>query len=215
MIDKIDLFSCLDEEGFKAIRAIADERSFHKNQILIQDGDRSGDLFLLLKGDAQAVSTDASGKRYVLNRFKAGQYFGEMSFIDGQPRCASVVAITACRAMIIPRDKFRNLFPRYPELCFKILKGINDKLRKATDQIEDLVFRDVYQRVARFITQNTRLHGKLGEDHVTVTHLELAEMVGSSREMVTRVLKEIANKGHIVIKRGKIQIIKHIPYDHR
>jgi CRP/FNR family cyclic AMP-dependent transcriptional regulator len=155
---------------------------------------------------------DETGRKIILNIFNKGDYFGEMSFIDGAPRCAAVETIHKCRLLILPGEKFNTAILTHPTLCFNLMKELLQKLRNATNQIESLVFQDVYQRMARFLTDNSHEQGKdrVVEGHYT--QQRLADLLGASREMIGRVYNELKNGNYIAVKKRQIIIKKELPY---
>ncbi|QTA85458.1 Transcriptional regulator, Crp-type [Desulfonema magnum] len=212
ILKNIPLFSCLNDEEIRALAEIAVERTFSKNTILINEGDTSDALYVVCKGKANAIGIDPNGKQIVLNTFGSGDYFGEMSFIDGEPRCATVETKRLAHLLIIPRDKFNHIITSNPEISFKLMKGLLEKIRKATRQIEDLVFMDVYGRVARLLIQFSEPRDQKRITKEKLTHQEIADMVGASREMVSRILKELSVGDYITIKDRIITINRELPY---
>lgn len=209
---RIPLFSCLSEEEWAILSQIALEKHYPKNMIIISQGDDSSSLYVILGGRAQALSIDESGRQIVLNEFGPGDYFGEMSFLDESPRCATVLTKTAAHMLKFSRERFQDILAANPAICFNLLMGLNQKLRKATAQIEDLVFRDVYGRVSRVLTQDARPKGEAYRVTEKMTHQEIADHVGSSREMVSRIMKALSQGGFISVHKHEIRILKGLPY---
>ncbi len=144
---KSPLFSCLNDQEILALAEIAVEGNYSKDTVLINEGDTTTSLYVLLSGRAHAVSIDAHGNRIIHNVFTSGDYFGEMSFIDGEPRCATVETSEPSTVLIIPREQFRNVLLSHPDISVNLMKGLLQKIRKATKQIEDLVFVVAHQEL--------------------------------------------------------------------
>ena len=116
------------------------KRRFPPGATIIREGEKTTSLYVLLSGKAHAVSRDDQGKEVLHNIFTRGDYFGEMSFIDGQPRSATVITATPARLLVIPSKAFRGMVAANPDLSFSLMNGLIRKIRKATRQIEDIVF---------------------------------------------------------------------------
>jgi CRP/FNR family cyclic AMP-dependent transcriptional regulator len=212
ILRNVPLFSCLNDKEVCMLADISVEKTYPKNSILISDGDTTDSLYIICKGKANAVSIDAVGKQIILNTFGPGDYFGEMSFIDGEPRCANIETKKKTWVMIIPRKQFGHILSLNPEISLKLMEGLLQKLRKATRQIEQLVFTDVYGRVVRLLMEISKPEGEKRIIEERPTHQEIADMVGASREMVSRILKELSLGDYIIIERKTVTINKKFPY---
>ncbi|MCG8549600.1 MAG: Crp/Fnr family transcriptional regulator [Desulfobacterales bacterium] len=208
-LKQIPLFSGLTESEIQKIEAVSFEKSFLKDTVIINEGDETNSLYIILKGRADALSMDQSGRQIILNVFRPGDYFGEMSFIDAEPRSAAVITKEKSKFIVIKREAFQKIIAENPELMLNMMKGLVWKIRVATKQIEDLAFKDVYGRIARLLTEL-----KNEEDVVTekLTNTEIAFRVGASREMVSRIISELKNGGYIEKNRGMIQLKSPLPY---
>lgn len=205
------LFSGLSEPEIHSLLDISRERTCPAHKILISEGDDTTDLYVIIEGKARAVGIDIDGRLIVHNTFGPGDYFGEMSFIDGEPRCTTVEILQRTRLLKIPRDRFRKVLFADPDITFNLMKGLTEKLRNATRRVEELVFMDAYARVSRLLLRLA----PPGDDRRTVpdllTQQDIAEMVGTSREMVSRVLKAMVMGGYITRQDKRITIQKTLP----
>ncbi len=209
MLKYVSLFSSLDGPQIADLEAICETRSIPKNTVVFNQGDESNCLYIVKSGKAHALRIDQTGRQFVVNRFGPLDYFGEMSFFDGDARCATVMTKAHCDLMILPRRAFLQLASRHPEILWKVNKVLLDKLRAATEQIDALVFMDVYSRLARFLTEHQ------DEDHMInekFTQQELADIVGTSRETINRIFNELIAGGYISKKKNRI-IINDLPYN--
>jgi CRP/FNR family cyclic AMP-dependent transcriptional regulator len=209
MLERVSLFSNLNERAIAELEALGQERSVAKNSIVINEGDDTDCLYIVVKGKAHALRSDESGRQFIVNRFGLFDYFGEMSFFDRNTRCATVVTREKCTLMILPRKTFFDFAARHPEIYGNLIRALLEKLRKATQQIEELAFVDVYGRLARFLIENQNPDGVIEEK---LTQQELADMVGSSRETVNRIFNELVVGGFITKEKGQINIKKKLPY---
>jgi CRP/FNR family transcriptional regulator, cyclic AMP receptor protein len=211
MLREIPLFSRLDDKALGNLEKAAIRRAYPKNTILISKGDKSDQLFVVLKGKLKVSITDASGKEIIMSLLGAGDYFGEMAMIDGESRSATIVTTQASEVLTISRDDFHRTLMSSPELMFELLKVLARKVRIATDKLESLAFEDVYGRLVKLLIQLARPHEDVWIVEDRLTHQEIANMIGSSREMVTRILKALTSGGYISIDRKRITIKRKLP----
>ncbi len=209
VLEHVKLFSNLNQSDLAQLKDIGQERSIAKNTMVINEGDDTDCLYIILKGKAHALRSDESGRQFIVNRFGPYDYFGEMSFFDSHARCATVITKEKCTLMILPRKAFMDFAAKHPEIYTNVIRALLDKLRKATQQIEELAFLDVYGRLARVLIENQNEDGVIEEK---LTQQELADMVGSSRETVNRIFNELVSGGYIAKDRGRIKIQKTLPY---
>ncbi len=210
MLERVSLFSSLDDSQLSELEAICKTRSIPRNSIVINEGDETDSLYIVKSGKAYAVRIDKNGRQFVINRFGQFDYFGEMSFFDGDVRCATVVTRKPCELIILPRSAFLRFAEKHPEILWNVTKALLAKLRTATEQIDALAFMDVYSRLARFLTEHQ------GPDNILTekfTQQELADSVGSSRETVNRIFNELITGGYISKQDGRIAIRKKLPYN--
>lgn len=209
LLRKIPLFSGLTDRELRQIESVSCEKSFLKDTVIISEGDDTSSLYIILKGRADALSMDPNGRQIILNVFRPGDYFGEISFIDAKPRSAAVITKEKSKLVVIKREAFLQIVSENPELMLNMMKGLVGKIRVATRQIEDLAFKDVYGRIARLLTELKN------EDHAItekLTNTEIAFRVGASREMVSRIVSELKNGGYIEKNKGVLQLKRSLPY---
>ena len=209
MLERVAMFSNIGRRSCEALEAIGQRRQYRKNTVIISEGDETDSLYILLSGSANAVRSDNSGRQLVISRFKPYDCFGEMSFLDGDPRSATIVTNTPCEVMVIPRNRFLALVSDLPEMTWSIILYLLKKLRQATQQIDNMAFLDVYGRLAHFLINNQDEHGMVAEK---LTHQEIADVIGASRETVSRLLSELKEGKFISRQKGRIVIQKNLPY---
>ncbi len=209
MLEQVPLFADIDRRDILELEALCLERQVPKNTLVISEGDQTDCLYVLLKGKAQALRTDESGRQFVVNRFDPFDYFGEMSLFDRDARCATVITKTRCTMMVLPRKAFFDFAAKHPGIYRNMIKTLLGKLRKATDQIGELAFLDVYGRLVRFLIENQNTDGLIQEK---LTQQDLADIVGSSRETVCRIYNELVAGGYLTKQKGFLKIRKKLPY---
>ena len=210
MLESVSLFSSLDDSQLAELETICNTRSIPRNSIVINEGDETDSLYIVKKGKAYAVKIDKTGRQFVINRFGRFDYFGEMSFFDGDVRCATVVTREPCELMILPRRAFLQFAAKHHKILWNVTKALLAKLRTATEQIDALAFMDVYSRLARFLTEHKGPDNFITEKF---TQQELADSVGASRETVNRIYNELTTGGYIAKEGGRIIIRKKLPYN--
>lgn len=206
----IPLFADLDEADLAQIAEASVVRTFSKNSIVITEGDISSSLYVILDGEVKVYVGDDDGRINIVNRLGPGDYFGELSLIDEGPRSASVEAIGKCRMSILSRSVFIDYIEQHPRVAVTLLKGIGRRLRSTTDHAKNLALMDVFGRVAQVLLQAAvEEEGRLITP--SLTQQDIADAVGSSREMVSRILKDLKTGGYISMEGKRVIIDKRIP----
>ncbi len=206
------LFDELDQDIVKNIESLAATRSYPKNTIVINQGDDSDAFYLVLSGELLVLILHEDGRQIVLGTLQPGDYFGELSCLDGDARSATIMTKEASKCLVLSKDGFHNLCSEHPSLIWALIRDLVRKLRKSTRKIEELAFMDVYGRVARYLSEIQ------DDDRVIekrMTHQDIAYAVGASREMVSRIMKELSGRGYIKQAKGRIQILKNLPFDNK
>jgi CRP/FNR family cyclic AMP-dependent transcriptional regulator len=207
----IGLFSGLADSELTEIAEIATRHSYPKSSIIINEGDETDSLYLILSGKVKIVLSDEDGKEVIISILEPGDYFGELSLIDSEPRSARVVTMADCQFSIIHKSDFNKVLDNNPGLVRNLLSGLTKRLRAANKNIESLALMDVYGRVARTLLQFAE--DENGKKVITekLTQKDIANMVGASREMVSRIFKDLTTGGYITVKSGRITINDKLP----
>ncbi|MDF2715600.1 MAG: Crp/Fnr family transcriptional regulator [Paenibacillus sp.] len=210
LIRKIPLFQDLTDEELLSISALFFERKYKKNAIIFFEGDQGEELFVIKSGTVKVYRIDNT-KQITLALFRSGDFFGEMSIMqkDGT-RSANVETLEPSVMFTLKRSTFYEYMGRSPSLCMRLLEVTMNRLRRANEQIHDLTFLDVRTRILKAVHQLSLEYGepKLGSVQITVklTHQEIANMVGTVRESVTKVLQELQDDRIISIQNKQIRI---------
>jgi CRP/FNR family cyclic AMP-dependent transcriptional regulator len=206
----VSLFSVLSDEAIGALADAAIVRSFPKNTIVVTEGDRSDSLYAILSGRVKVYVSDEHGKDVILNIQGPGEYFGELALDEG-PRSASVATLEPCRMAVIANDVLRNFLATHPEAAFELIRGLIGRARHLTESLKDLALLDVYGRVAKLLLElATEVDGRLVVDQ-RLTQQDIGDRVNASREMVSRILKDLTAGGYIAQEGGKIVIRRRPP----
>lgn len=212
LAEKVPLFSELSKSDLTAICRVMFLREFEAGQTIVHEEDAQGQsFFVIVSGKVHVAATTAEGKQIILATLKKGDFFGEMTILDGEPRSASVAAAEHCSLFMLYRKSFLEILKRYPKIAIHILTEMSRRLRNANRQINTLSLMSVYGRIADLLLRLGRDHGKRVADLIIIperpTHQQIAEMTGTTRETVTRVLSQLQKKRFISIDRRKIIIL--------
>ena len=206
----VSLFSVLSEAAIRALADAAIARSFPKNAMVVTEGDRSDSLYVILSGRVKVFVSDEHGKDVVLNVQGPGEYFGELALDEG-PRSASVLTLEPCRMAVIPNDVLRAFLAAHPEAAFELIRCLIGRTRHLTESLKDLALLDVYGRVAKLLLELAiEVDGRLVVDQ-RLTQQEISERVNASREMVSRIFKDLTAGGYIAQEGGRIVIRRRPP----
>ena len=210
MLENVPLFFGLAAEALSEIELHGSVKSFKKNAIIISQDDESYSLYVILSGRVKVFVSGEDGREVVLNHQAAGDYFGDLALIDKQPRVASVMTTEASKLMIISRDDFLTCLSRNPEIAINLIKPMTRRMRMLAQNVSSLALMDVYGRVARILLQQAEENdGELVTGRIT--QQEIADMVGASRAMVSRILKDLKAGEYISIHRKCVTIHRQLP----
>ena len=211
MLENVPLFSGLSEAALTEIEQHSSVKSFKKNAIVINQDDESYSLYVILSGAVKVFISAEDGREAVLNHQTAGYYFGDLALIDRQPRVASVMTTEPSRFMIISREDFMACLSKNPEIAINLIKPMTSRMRMLARNVSNLALLDVYGRVARVLLEQAE--GQEDGEMITpkMTQQEIADMVGASRAMVSRILKDLKAGGYISIDKKRITIHHKLP----
>lgn len=203
---KFTLFAELDDKELAAIAALAKPRKYGKDEVVFHASE-PGDVFCLIQSGAVKVTMiSPEGKEIILSMLEAGEFFGEMALLDDQPRSATIVATEPLEVLTIYRNDFLQILAENFSIARKILAELSRRLRTASYRIESLATMDVYGRLARFFLDLARDHGTvLDNGYIAVqrpTHQSIANMIGTSRETVSRLIHDLMERD-LLLSEGK------------
>ncbi|OZG73001.1 Crp/Fnr family transcriptional regulator [Hahella sp. CCB-MM4] len=207
----IPLFSGFAPEQLQQMEKHAVFRSFQKNAIVITEGDQSDSLYIIVSGRVRVFCSDENGKEVTLNDLKAGDHFGELALFDEQERSASVVTTEPCRCLILSRHALIEAFRHNPELAYNLVRYLSQRVRSLTSSVKNLALMDVYGRVANTLLQLSEKKGDQLVTEIPLTQQDIANRVGASREMVSRIMKDLVVGGYIRMEKKRIVINDELP----
>jgi CRP/FNR family cyclic AMP-dependent transcriptional regulator len=208
LIRRVPLFSMLTNDQAQAIADSVVKRRFRRGEIIVEHGRKSNALFILLNGRARVLTSDSRGREVILAVLQPGDYVGEMSLIDNQPHSATVRAEVQTDMLILGRAEFARCLPENSSLAYAVMRGLVQRLRKADQQIESLALLDVYGRVARTLLEMSEVINEQRIIRNKVSRQDMAKIVGASREMVSRVMKDLEERGVIETQENGSVILK-------
>jgi CRP-like cAMP-binding protein len=208
LIRRVPLFSMLTNDQAQAIADSVVKRRFRRGEIIVEHGRKSNALFILLNGRARVLTSDSRGREVILAVLQPGDYVGEMSLIDNQPHSATVRAEVQTDMLILGRAEFARCLPENSSLAYAVMRGLVQRLRKADQQIESLALLDVYGRVARTLLEMSETIDGQRIIRNKVSRQDMAKIVGASREMVSRVMKDLEERGVIETQENGSVILK-------
>jgi CRP/FNR family cyclic AMP-dependent transcriptional regulator len=185
-------------------------RAFPARAILINEGDTTDSLYIVLSGRVKVYASSDDGREVVLTEYGPGEYFGELA-IDGEKRSASVKAIEACTCRVVQASEMRQFMADYPDFAWHLTRKLGHMVRRLTEQVRSLALQDVYGRMVRVLVEMSDAAGDERVLRHKLTQQDLADRIGASREMVNRVMKELQAGGYIGQRDGRMVIQRKLP----
>ncbi|MFV2057634.1 MAG: Crp/Fnr family transcriptional regulator [Thiohalomonadales bacterium] len=212
LLGEIPLFKVLGQEDRMLLASDFVLRKCPKNTIVINEGDDTDSLYIICQGRVKIYLNDEMGKQIILEIEGAGGYFGEIALLDEGPRSASVMTLEDCCFAVLRKKDFINYLADHPLLAVSIMRGLTRRLRVLTENARSLAFMDVYGRVARQLMTlaSKRADGNwVIEDRLTLN--DLANRIGASTKMVSRIMRDLRKGGYIRKESQQIVIEQNLP----
>ena len=207
LLHNVPLFARLDEPQLGVLARVIVRRSFGRNAKIIGAGDPTDSLYIVISGRLKVLMGDEQGREVILSILGPGEFFGEMGLLDDSLRSASVVTLDACELLTISKTDFKRSLAENFELSLNVMRGLVQRLREADRKIGSLALMDVYGRVARLLLEMAE---DINGEKVVVNKLskqDIAKMIGASREMVSRVMKDLQLSGYLEV-RGRAIVLR-------
>lgn len=208
--DSQTLIDAIEAPELRELAARGRVQSFRKDVVIIQEGDHGDTLYILLAGRVKVFATGDNDREVVIDTHGPGEYVGEMS-LDGGPRSASVITLAPTVCSIVTRVTLKDHISKHPEFAFELLGRVIRRARRATANVKNLALLDVYGRVAKLFTTLAVERGGVRIIPEKLTHQEIAARVGSSREMVSRLMKDLERGGYIETNAKLVTLKKPLP----
>lgn len=211
ILKKIPLFADLNDDELNSIASHANTKSFPKNSVIINEGDDTSSMYIIESGKVKAFLSNEDGKEVILAIMSTGDHFGELSILDPSPRSASIMTMEPCKFSIISKENFERSLDAHPNIARNMVTELTRMVRKMTENIRGLALMDVYGRVAHTLLDMAEDIDGVKIINQKLTHQDIAKMVGSSREMVSRIMKDLQKGGYITSERKRIVINEKLP----
>lgn len=212
---RISLFKDLPQEELEGIQPIFQEREYKKNQVIFMEEETGKYMYIVKFGEVKVVQSSPEGRENILAIHHSGETFGEMSLLDNMTTPATVIAMEDCKIITISKANFDTVLMRNPQVVRSMLASLCFKLRDAWKIIQVLKFTDAETRLKHILLNLAQSEGiQQGDEiciNVKVTHQELAEMAGTSRETISRLMSKLQNQSLLRISAHKFVLIGH-PY---
>jgi CRP/FNR family cyclic AMP-dependent transcriptional regulator len=204
LLRNVPLFAMLPEPQLAVLTSVVSRRSFPRGATIILAGETTDSLYVVISGRLKVQMSDHEGREVILAILGAGEYFGEMGLIDDSPRSASVITLEPCELIGLSKHDFMRCLSDNFEMSTMVMRGLVKRLREADGKISNLALMDVYGRVARLLLDMAETVN--GEKIIArkVAKQDIAKMIGASREMVSRVMKDLKSSGFMEVRDGKI-----------
>ena len=205
ILRKVPLFSQLAPSDLERVSEISRERAYPRNSVILFEDDPGDALYVVAQGQVKVVLIGEDGREVILSVMGEGEFFGEMALVDDEPRSAHVIAMEDSTLLVLRREDFQGILKQTPGIALALLRELSRRLRRVDEKVGSLVLLDVNGRVAQLLLD---LADEAGSERITrrLTHHTIAQMIGSSRETVSRTMRELVEKGYIEVSRREIVI---------
>ena len=203
-------FLGLTEEDIAALSRRAVTRTFPKNTIILNEGDQTDSLYIIVSGRVKVFLANEEGKEIVLDTQGPGEYFGEMVLDEG-PRSASVMTLEPCRFQLIPKDDVKALLQSHPEFAMHLVRKLIWRGRVLTEHVKSLALKNVYERFSKLLNELSVPENGKRVLQEKLSQQEMANRIGASREMINRIIKDLTTGGYITVDGPRIVIHKPLP----
>lgn len=210
-LSHISIFEGLPEAKLSALQELCVSRSYPKNTVIINEGDQANAMYICTQGKVKVYVSDENGREFVLSSMGPNEYFGELSLLDDDTRSASVITTEKSTFSILHKDDFSKMILNNPEIGLVLLRNLASRIRKLTDNVKTLALQDVYGRIRKTLLDlSTEKNGETIIEE-KLTQQDIANRIGSSREMVARILKDLGTGGYIEIEKKQFRLLKKLP----
>lgn len=216
LLKKVPIFTSLKEDQLLHIAKYAVNKRYSKDQLILVEEEIGKTLFIIYKGRVKVTRTSDDGREVILSILEGGDFFGEMSLLDGKTRSASVTAIEDSELLLLRRGDFLQILEDFPTIAIALLKELAGRLRKSDTQIKSLSLQDALGRVASTLVLLAEEIGKTKQHSVIIPKIplqqDLANMAGTSRETISRVFRSLENDGLIRRQGRKLFILDYAKF---
>jgi CRP/FNR family transcriptional regulator, cyclic AMP receptor protein len=204
LLRSVPIFSDVEDPGIETLTRVVARKVYPKDGVVFFENEAGDTLFMILTGRIKVTILGDDGREIILTVLGPGDFFGEMSLLDNEPRSATAIATEETELVSLQRADFETVLSDNKEIALGLIRILTQRLRRADQQIETLALLDVYGRVARLIVDLAKEEGRRLKDGRVAfrraTHQEIANRIGTTRETVTRILKDLERAGRIKVE---------------
>ncbi len=208
LLQKVSLFQNVEHEELERIASLLTPRDVPKDAHIVSQDEMGDALFVIARGRTKVVLYGDNGREVILTILKTGEFFGEMSLLDDLPRSANVIAVEDSTVLVLKRDQFAEHIKKSSRTALNVMAELSRRLRRADEIIGNLATLDVYGRVAHIMIDLAKKDGEIVEEGILIrerpTQQDIASMIGTSRETVSRVLSEFQRRGFVEMRGREI-----------
>jgi CRP/FNR family cyclic AMP-dependent transcriptional regulator len=207
-----ELFKGLEENELSIVAELTTKKTVLKNTLVVSEGDTSNSMYLIKEGKVNVTLTSEDGKEMILTTLQQGDNFGELSLLDDDPRSANVIALEKCVFIVLHKADFYQLLKQNSTIAISVIKYLCKRVRFITNIAQSLALLDVYGRLVKLL-HGLSIPGENGQLVISLplTHKDIASRVGSSREMISRILSALEKGQYLTIENKIITINKKLP----
>jgi len=210
-LERVDLFAGLPREKLESLGRCAQPRRYPRAAVVVSQGDEAHGMFVVRHGSLKAFLMNADGRELTLSHHGPGDYFGELALLDEAPRSASVMTLEPCELLFIGRGDFLSLLKVSPDSMTTLLRNLVARIRTLTRNVHAFALEDVFGRIHRLLDTVATPEGEHWVVEPRLTQQEIANLVGASREMVNRIVRDLVAGGYIANERNRIVIRRKLP----
>ncbi len=208
LLRTVPIFAELSEADLEKLTGLASRKRYPKDGVVFFENEAGDSLFMIADGRIKVTILGDDGREIILSVLGSGEFFGEMALLDNEPRSATTIAAEDSELLCLSRPDFEGVLRENPAIMATLIKVLTSRLRHANHQISTLALLDVYGRVARVLVELARDEGKRLKDGRIAfhrpTHQEMANRIGTTRETVTRMLKDLQRQNLIRVSGKEI-----------
>lgn len=216
LLKRVAIFKDLTDEELRTIDGLLVDRSYKKGSLILKQGDSADAMFLVKEGSLRITKLTMDGKEKITGLLKESDFFGEICILIGKERCINARAITDCRLAVLSRNDTMNILEKMPKVALNFINTLCSKLVEAEHNMDGLLFKSIEDRIIDQLYELSKGHGVYLKDGVLVnlklTHQFLADMIGISRESVTRGIKELKREGVIKYMKNRHYVLDASPF---
>lgn len=210
-LSAVPLFSALPASALEELARSTRKRTVAKGAIVVSEGDAAHGFFIVCSGSLKVCLNDEQGREVVLSILSAGDHFGELALLDDAPRSASVAALESSELLMVGKPAFQAVLQRHPDCMAVIVRELVWRVRDLTEEVRTLALVNVFGRIVRLLATLACDEDKVQVVRPRLTQQEIASRVGASREMVSRILKDLVIGGYLSIEPDRIVLHKKLP----